>query len=275
MSLDKQLREVLSEEGDSRTPPLPDLERLISGGRTRKRRRSMTRAATALAALAVIGGTAYGLVQADLRGSAGDPDTAGQPSVTEDTGRAPVEPGTHTYAAGLTIAGEPITFDVTLGGTGWVRSDLPVLVDGSHAAGTGAYRPERVASEGPCSDDWQGRSASQTLRGLARQLTRLPAGTVLEPPTPARVRGHDALHLSMRIGTPCPASDYYVVSHSEFVERGISYTVLHADVSIEFWVVDLDGTPVVVDLWHDVDAPQELVDQAGNARESITFLPFE
>ena len=275
MSLDKQLREVLSEEGDSRTPPLPDLDRLISGGRTRKRRRTMNRAGAALASLVVIGGTAYGLVHADLRSSAGDPDTAGQPSVTEDPGRTPIEPGTYTYAAGLTIAGAPIDFDVTLGGTGWVRSDLPVLVDGSHAAGTGAYRPERVASEGACSGAWQGRSASQTLRGLARQLTRLPAGTVLEPPTPARVRGHDALHLSMRIRTLCRASDYYVVSNSESVERGISYTTLHTDVSIEFWVVDLDGTPVVVDLWHDVDAPQELVDRAVNARESITFLPVE
>lgn len=275
MSLDEQLREVLRDEGFSRTPPLPDLERLIGGGRTRKRRRTMTLAGTALAALAVIGGSAYGLGQADLR-SVGRPDTAGQPSrVADPDARTPIEPGTHTYVAGTASSGKRIEFDVTLEGLGWVAADQPLLIDGSHAAGTAVYRPQLVAAASACSKNVQGERPALTPRGLARQLARLPNGTVLESPTPTRVLGHRAMHLSMRIGTVCPASGYYVVAVAATAERGITYTEPPADVMIEFWVIDLDGTTVVVDQFHDVDAPQALVDRATDARESIDFLPVE
>ncbi len=45
-----------------------------------------------------------------------------------------------------------------------------------------------------------------------------------------------------------------------------------ADVVIDFWVMDLGGTPVVVDQWRNVDAPREIVDRATRTRESITFV---
>ena len=36
--------------------------------------------------------------------------------------------------------------------------------------------------------------------------------------------------------------------------------------------MDLDGTPVVVDLWHQIDASSDVVDLATQARDSITFV---
>ena len=54
--------------------------------------------------------------------------------------------------------------------------------------------------------------------------------------------------------------------------RGISYSDVPKEVVIDFWVVDLDGTPVVVDLWHQDDASAGLVDQATRARDSIIFV---
>ena len=41
---------------------------------------------------------------------------------------------------------------------------------------------------------------------------------------------------------------------------------------MDFWVLDLDGVPVVVDAWHQSDASADLVDQVAQARESITFV---
>ena len=41
---------------------------------------------------------------------------------------------------------------------------------------------------------------------------------------------------------------------------------------MDFWVLDLDGVPVVVDAWHQSDASADLVDQVDQARESITFV---
>ena len=41
---------------------------------------------------------------------------------------------------------------------------------------------------------------------------------------------------------------------------------------MDFWVVDLDGTPVVVEMWHDEDASSELLDKIARTRDSITFV---
>ena len=40
---------------------------------------------------------------------------------------------------------------------------------------------------------------------------------------------------------------------------------------IDFWVVDLVGVPVVVDMWHQEDASSKLVDRIARTRDSITF----
>ena len=46
-------------------------------------------------------------------------------------------------------------------------------------------------------------------------------------------------------------------------------------VIVDFWVVDVDGTPVVVDRFHLEDAPDDLVAQSNRARESIRFVEAE
>jgi hypothetical protein len=43
-------------------------------------------------------------------------------------------------------------------------------------------------------------------------------------------------------------------------------------VVIDFWVVDLDGVPVVVDMWHQDDASSQLVDRIARTRDSISFV---
>ena len=41
---------------------------------------------------------------------------------------------------------------------------------------------------------------------------------------------------------------------------------------MDFWVLDLDGVPVVVDAWHQSDLSADLVDRIDQARDSITFV---
>jgi hypothetical protein len=55
----------------------------------------------------------------------------------------------------------------------------------------------------------------------------------------------------------------------------ITYQDAADDVVIDFWVVDLDGVPVVVDMWHEGDASSQLVDQIARTRDSITFVTAE
>ena len=79
----------------------------------------------------------------------------------------------------------------------------------------------------------------------------------------------------MRIDDQCPHPEWYQVAHGPAGVRGITYSRHAKEVLIDFWVVDLDGTTVVVDMWHQVDAPTELVGRASQVRDSITFVTGE
>lgn len=55
----------------------------------------------------------------------------------------------------------------------------------------------------------------------------------------------------------------------------MSVGFVHKKVLIDFWVVDLDGTAVVVDMRHQADASTELVGRATQVRDSINFVTDE
>jgi hypothetical protein len=81
----------------------------------------------------------------------------------------------------------------------------------------------------------------------------------------------------LRIDAGCGGDAAYQVAETPAGARGISYfdqnhPGVSRNVIIDFWVVDVNGTAVVVDMFHTDDAPRTLVDQAAAARESITFV---
>jgi hypothetical protein len=283
MNLDDELRAVLSQEADMTNAPLPDVDRLVRGGRVRRRRRTVARIGVAAAAAVLAGGGAYGVTQID-RGDetprpADEPTQPTQPSETAPTtsalpdgDRAPVEPGTYRIFVDYDAAVERIEADMTVAGTGWESGDYLVVSEGETWAGFGIYRPLSLADGSGCSGDWQPRDAAETPQWLARQFARLPQSTVVQPPTPTEAFGHDALHLRLRIDDSCPIDQVYRVAETSKGWRGISYSDDPKEVVIDFWVVDLDGTAVVVDLWHQGDASQQLVDRATRARDSIIFV---
>ena len=286
MNLDEQLRATLSHEAEVRNAPPLDLDTLISGGRVRRRRRTAARLGIGVLAAVLVGGAAFSLTQPGPWNRGAEPGIANQTtepseaaqttSALQDGNRRPVAPGTYRVFVGVDATGERIEADMTVDGTGWASGDNPVVFDGGHAAGVGIYRPEVVATVSGCEGDWQGWTAAKTPLGLARQLARLPLGTLVQPPTPTEVLGHDGLHLRVRIDPECPGDLGYSVVLTALGNRGISYSQVPAtDVVIDFWVVDVDGTRVVVDVWHDIDAPQALVDRASRARESISLIPAE
>ena len=162
---------------------------------------------------------------------------------------------------------------MTVAGTGWESGDDPVVSEGDTWAGVGTYRPLSLPDGSGCSGDWHGgRHAAETTQGLAGQLARLPQGTVVQPPAPTEAFDHDAIHLRLRIDDSCPIDQAYRVAGTSKGWRGISYSDVPKEVIIDFWVVDLDGTPVVVDSWHQQGASADLIDRIAQARESIAFV---
>ncbi|HEX5918527.1 MAG TPA: hypothetical protein VFY76_11765 [Nocardioides sp.] len=280
MSLDEELRATLGLEAELRTVPPPDVVGLIHGGRVRRRRRRLVRAAMAVAASVAIGAATLGYVALDPRAE-GDVVSPPSPSpgprletLSED-GRATLEPGTYLMFAGRDPAGVPIEVDVTIDGPDWKHGDFPLLSDrsGSAHAGFGIYQAAALAAGDGCETGPTVAAASRTPTTLAAQLSGLPRSTVLRPPEPARVLGRDAVHLRLRVEVGCPG--YYRVAHATGGTRGITYAPVGlpaSDVVIDFWVFRAAGAVLVVDEWHDVDAPADVVARARSARRSIRFV---
>ena len=266
MSLDDELRTTLGLEAELRTAPPPDVVGLIHGGRVRRRRRTLVRAGSVLAATVAIGVATFGLVTLDPRAE-GDVVTPPSPTLRadletlSDDGRATLEPGSYRMFVGHDAAGA----------AGGCRRDRRGTATGSTETSpscrTGPAR-RTPASASTSRGPWRRATGAtptrpygplaQTPAGLAAQLVELPRSTVLQGPARARVVGLGAVHLRLRIEVDCPT--YYRVAHAAGGTRGITYTPVGLpvpDVVIDFWVLDVRGTVVVIDEWHNTERAGE------------------
>jgi hypothetical protein len=275
MTLDEQLRAALSEEADMQTVPRPDIDELISGGRELRHRRNRGRVAVAAAVAVLLAGGAYGATLIDPTTKAAPADTS-KPSRSAGplslpiSGGSDIEPGTYRMLVGVGASGAALEADLTLDGAGWTDGNYPVVSDGTHTAGVAVYRPQTLAAGSGCDGDEPRRDVAETAPALAQQLAQLPRSTVVQAATQQRAFGRDTVHLRLRIDDRC-SPDAYRVADAPRGSRGVSYSDELTDVVIDFWVVDVDGAPVVVDAWHQDGTPSELVDQIDRTRKSVTF----
>jgi hypothetical protein len=290
MNLEEELRAVLSQEADMRTVPTPDLDGIVHGGQVRLRRRNSTRIGLAAAAAALlVGGTVYGVAQ--LGDDDADAGIATVPTRSTDAAVPPswetkhgeqVEAGTYRSYLGTAADGTRIDADLTIDGSNWSASNDPVAYDAQqHFAGIGVFRPNTVAAG--CLAQAAPKEAATQQQALAEQLTRMPRSTVVQQPTSTTAFGLDAIHLRVRVDAACDPSvdgNAYQVADATSGARAVSFYGDDSDdvsrtVIIDFWVVDVHGTAMVVDMFRTEDAPTALVDQAAAARESIAFVTGE
>lgn len=288
MNLEEELRAVLSQEAEMRTTPAPDLDAMVNRGQDRRRRRNTARFGLAAAAVLLVGGGIYGVIQigdgdagAGVAAVPSKSAEAAKPPSWPDTNQERVAPGTYRAQVGVAADGRNIDADLTIDGSNWRGSNYPVAYDGAEFAGIGAYQAESVA--GGCKMQDGLKPAAPGPEQLAQQLAEMPQSQVVQQPTQTSAFGHDATHLRMRVHAACGASAdgaAYQVAQTPAGARGISYfdensAGLSGIVIIDFWVVDVNGTTVVVDMFHSEGAPRTLVDQAAAARDSITFVSAE
>ena len=196
-----------------------------------------------------------------------------RPSRTTADSRS--SPARYRMFVGVDAAGVTIQADLTIEGPGWTAGTIRCVSEGATSAGVGCLPARLRWPPGPVAPATSRTGTSgKTPQALARQLARLPRSTVVQPPTPTEAFGHDAIHLRLRIDDDCPVDRGLprCRERREGVAASPTATAPRT-VVIDFWVVDLDGAPVVVDMWHQVDASSELVDRATQVRDSITFVP--
>ena len=286
MNLGDELRSVLNQEAAMQTTPRPDVDGLISGGVVRRRRRTMLRAGGVALAVVVLGGGLYGALQidrtdADSSEVVGDPTpssaptTQPPPELPPDEGVGPLEPGTYRSLVGLLTTGlRRVDADMTLKGQGWNGGNFAILGDNDTTGGVGAYIPDALAAGSGC-DDATTATVDQSPEALADGLAALPRSTLLQPPTEGRALGYDVYHLRLQIPDDCAEGQAYRIAETPRGSRGVSYSDVPTTVTVDFLVVDLEGTAVVVDLWHQDGAADSLIAKLTRARDSITFVVAE
>lgn len=257
-----------------RIAPPPDADTLISGGRARRRRRNAGRLGLVAAAVVLVGGGAYAVTQIDSGNAQTGPGVVNQPSQSHEPTTVP---GSGEVVGADNESGQPISVVVPenaklFGGATGVTSEKHHTI----YAGLEVLQPGTLAggSSGCYDDTWyaRGRYPAATAQALGRQLERLPRSTLVQPLTPTTAAGYDAYHLRLRVNNGCPAGKGpYMVAEADS-DFGLGYGHAPTDVVIDFLVVDVDRTPIVVALWHQADASSHLVHRATRVRDSITFV---
>lgn len=279
MTLDRELRSAFDEAAGAQPVPAPDLVALVRGGRARQRRRNRGRVGTAAAAV-LLGAGGWALLalgptsRPDVIAPPPAPPSSRVPSDAPD--REPLDAGTHRRAVGTSRDGEPLEADLTVDGDNWSSGDFPVATEayGTTYGGVGVYQPRVLAAGNGCLFRPTTPAVGRTAHRVAEQLATLPRSTVLEPPTPSWAFGRASFHLRLRIDVRCEVG-YYRVAETPVGDRGITYAAMGGtgkDVVIDFWVLRVAGTVVVVDQWTNVDASAALTEQVERARVSIDFV---
>jgi hypothetical protein len=255
----------MNEEAEMQDAPEPNVDRMISGGRVRQRRRTITRACVVGAVAVVIAGGVYGVTKDS--GTSSGPAPATTPSPTPAM-RTPTD-----MLVGDDASGTAINAHLTLYGS-WEGDNFPVLRDASgRYGGVAVYRPLALAAGTGCLGDRANTHVGQKPQALAGQLARLPGSTVVVPPAPVEAFGHRAFHLQLQIDTAgCEGSDVYRVAETPNGGHGISYGDARVPVVVDFWVRDVHGVPVVVETWHKTGASSQMVSEIARTKDSITFV---
>jgi hypothetical protein len=284
MNLGDQLRATLGEEADRQDATPPDVDRLIIGGRQRRRHRNLARAGGAALALVLVGGGAYAVTQ-QAGGIAQGSRIAGSPSATSDPTGDPaaavdlppdgywggLDPGTYRVLVGRDAAGLVLEADLTLEAD-WNAGNFPTTREAERYAGFGVYQPRSLGAGSGCESDAPKTDLGKSPPALAKDLAKLPRSTVVRPIEETTAWGYDAQHLRLRIREHCGFDDLYRVAETPRGTRGINYGTESTGVVIDFWVLDVDGATVVVDTWHQGGSSVALVDRVARAAESISFV---
>ena len=251
------------------------MDRLISGGQVRRRRRNLARVGGAALALVLIGGGVYGVMQIDRAGAqdpTGRPPPKAPPAAVRRTpAPRPSSPGTYRMPRRRRRSGATIEADLTFEGSGWKAGNFPDAQTRDSTAGSPSTAPMRSPAESGCNGDLAIEPATPRRRSRSSS-PRCRRSTVVQPVPSTEVLGRDAVHLRVRIPQDCPMNEAYRVAETPRGSRGISSRPAPPDVVMDFWVMEEAGVAVVLDSWHEAGASSVLLDEVAEATEATRFV---
>ena len=97
--------------------------------------------------------------------------------------------------------------------------------------------------EDPCSHAQRAPKVGSTVQSVATALTEIPSTTATDP-VAVTVAGHEGTYLELTIpaALPCQADQFYLWQDSP----GATWWLLAPSEVIQFWILDVEGTPVAI-----------------------------
>ena len=174
----------------------PDVDKLISGGQARKRRRNRTWAVGAAVAVVLVAGGVYAATQLDgseagatgtattTPGTSAPSGDAPPPTLSEDGG--PLEPGTYRLLVGTDATGAAIEADLTFEGPRLGLGELPGGRDRRHPRRRSASTGPRRSRPGPAATATRRTPtfarAREPSRGSSPGSRKAPSSSPSHPP---------------------------------------------------------------------------------------------
>ena len=277
---EQQLKDF-AETAESRVP-VPDLADLRSRGRDLRRLRAVA-AASALTLLVVTGGVLSSVVRDDRSAPPAvepTPPNAGAqalgPRSLQDT--ALVAGREYVVRPWQVSSHDDVEARFQAPGRDWVwREDGAIrpLVPGrmfplphEPYARVGVAAPNRVPVTGCGTETTTWTPLVDTPLAAARQIAQVPGVVVERPARVTRILGHQAAHVRMSVPRLCAEQDTIVWGQaSDFGNATVDY----AGQVLDVWVVDVDGTLVVVHTEVSPGLPESVVEETRALFESLTL----
>ena len=284
MNLDQLLTDAARHVADQVDPPEVDVDAVRTRARA-SRRRSTALAVTAAAVTAA-------LIVIPLL--ADHDSTAPQPAVTPRSdlirtlpdadcaiGRC-LKPRTYGIPLGTDTSGHRLRARVTVPTGSWEAArdqHRTSWVDAEGAVVLNVYQPDGFAGEQPCS--WNGMThvrPDASMDDVARLLTTLPQFVVADGPRALPAFGRDTRYLKVRadrVRCPTARGAHYQLANiywgDGLEEGGESAIDPGQPVLIEFWVLELEGKPIVVEARQEGIPDYAMIRGLDQLIESLTF----
>ena len=227
-----------------------------------------------LAAAVVIAAVALGASL--LPRDTGAPDATPSPSAQPLAGTTELAAGTYFVHEDFPVR---ITFAVPTDGwhnyvweSGAAAANTRALCsnprcDPPDAAGIGFYRITGIPADA-CNPGFDRLDVGPTIQDLADALAEQPRRTATTP-TETTLGGFPAMYVELRVDPEQPVGCGTIVSfYAGNFARGLGSTERQ-----RLWVVDVDGTRVVVEAFDFPGTPEEDVQAATRIVESVAFEP--
>jgi hypothetical protein len=210
------------------------------------------------------------------------------------SGAPMIAPGTHFFDADGDAA-TSLGANVTIEGTGWraasgdfqVQGSEPTLAAGFYrepaqqsASGWGVslmiVQVDTVPQAGCRSDVWE--PAGRSAKDLAEQFAANPDVIVREPLASVTAFGYQGYHLLVELPEYSSADGYQCAGERPSIydgwqANGFGRTYSRPGQTLEYWILDVDGRPLLIEASWYPDTPAADVADLRTAIESLAIIP--